>query len=134
MDLAHVERAWPGILSAIHEQSPPTRGFLEGTRPIAVTPDEVTLGVPSRVSLKMLEGPDHRSRVAHALGLALGGTVAVTFELVAAAAPEPPPEDLSREEHDRVLREQMRELFGAVEESDGGSGYGQGEGEAKGAG
>ncbi len=126
-------------MSALQEQSPSTRGFLDGARVIEVGPGGITIGVPSAMRVRMLEGPDHRRRLAHVVSLALGGAFPVVFEAVDTPASAPVVSEapgLSQEEHDRVLRERMRELFGAVEESEDTAAdrYGQQRGETKGAG
>lgn len=120
VDQEHLERIWPQVMTAIEESSPPTWGFLEGARILSVGADGVRIGVPSAMRVSMLGSPDHRQRVAQALGAALGGSVGVSFEQVAPAEPvrRAPEGEVSREEHDRMLRERMRELFDAVEESD----------------
>ncbi len=115
VDLAHLHRLWPRVLEALERDAPPTRGFLDGSRPAAV--DERTLGVTvtSPMRAEMLGKPEHRERVRAAVTAVVGRTLEVDFQAGApvsteAAGGAPAPRD------DDALLEDLKTMFSAVEE------------------
>ena len=116
MDLEHLDRLWPRVLEALERDAPPTRGFLDGSRPAAV--DEQTLGVTvtSPMRAEMLGKPEHRERVRAAVAAVVGRTLEVDFQAGAPASTEAPGPGAPAPRDDDALLEDLKTMFSAVEE------------------
>jgi DNA polymerase III subunit gamma/tau len=115
VDLAHLHRLWPRVLEALERDAPPTRGFLDGSRPAAVDERTLAVAVTSPMRAEMLGKPEHRERVRAAVTAVVGRTLEVDFEAGApvsteAAGGAPAPRD------DDALLEDLKTMFSAVEE------------------
>jgi DNA polymerase III subunit gamma/tau len=116
-DLEHFARVWSQVLDVLEREAPPTRGFLDGSRPARVDEAALEVAVGSPVRAEMLARPEHRERVRTAVATVTGRTLAVDF---AAGAPaeedahdDPGPE---RPRDDEALLEEFKSMFQAVEE------------------
>jgi DNA polymerase III subunit gamma/tau len=116
VDLAHLDRLWPRVLEALERDAPPTRGFLDGSRPAAV--DERTLGVTvtSAMRAEMLGKPEHRERVRAAVESVAGRSLEVEFTAGAPASAEAPGTGAAAPRDDDALLEDLKTMFSAVEE------------------
>ena len=116
VDLAHLDRLWPRVLEALERDAPPTRGFLDGSRPAAV--DEQTLGVTvtSPMRAEMLGKPEHRERVRAAVAAVVGRTLEVDFQAGAPVSTEAPGPGAPAPRDDDALLEDLKTMFSAVEE------------------
>ena len=116
VDLAHLDRLWPRVLEALERDAPPTRGFLDGSRPAAV--DDQTLGVTvtSPMRAEMLGKPEHRERVRAAVAAVVGRTLDVDFQAGAPASTEAPGAGAPAPRDDDALLEDLKTMFSAVEE------------------
>ena len=116
VDLAHLDRLWPRVLEALERDAPPTRGFLDGSRPAAV--DDQTLGVTvtSPMRAEMLGKPEHRERVRAAVAAVVGRTLEVDFQAGAPASTEAPGAGAPAPRDDDALLEDLKTMFSAVEE------------------
>lgn len=109
-DLDHLERLWPGVLAKLEEQAPPTRGFLDNSRPVAAEGREVQVGVPSAMRADLLGTREHRERVEDVLEQATGARLVLEFIAVEGESAEDEAPG-SADEHEQMLRERMRQLF-----------------------
>ncbi len=118
-DLDHFERLWTQVLEVLEREAPPTRGFLDGSRPTRVDEDSLEITVTSRVRADMLGRHEHRERVRNAVTGVSGRRLAVDFKAGAAlpedtATPGPPaPRD------DEALLREFKTMFRAVEDGEG---------------
>ncbi len=119
-DLEHFARLWSQILDVLEREAPPTRGFLDGSRPTRVDESSLEVTVTSAMRASMLGTRDNRERVRAAVTSVAGRTMDVAFVAGAAEAgrdddpgPEAPPLD------DEALLEEFKAMFRAVEEGGG---------------
>lgn len=118
-DLAHFERLWPQVLAALEREAPPTRGFLDGSRPAEVDEGSLVVAVTSRLRADMLAAPDHRARVRAAVASVSGREMDVRFRAEAVAAGEEPPAGPAGPPDGDALLEEFKSMFNAVEERGG---------------
>lgn len=115
LDLAHLERMWPHVLTEFQAKAPIIAGFLDESRPLVVTGEgTVTIGLVGELRLRMLTRPDDHRLVAETLGRLVGRPVDVAFTLV--AAPAPAAADDARDHHALIL--EIQREFAATEERD----------------
>jgi DNA polymerase III gamma/tau subunit len=114
-DIAHFTRIWGQVLDVLEREAPPTRGFLDGSRPERVDEESLEVAVGSPVRAEMLARPDHRERVRAAVTTVSGRTLAVDFVAGAPAEAEPDPGP-ERPRDDEALLEEFKSMFQAVEE------------------
>lgn len=115
-DLDHFARLWTRVLDLLERDAPPMRGFLDGSRPLEVDEEALTVGVTSRMRAEMLSKPDNRGRVRAAVEMVAGRRLEVAF---AAAAAAPEAQGSSRPaapRDDEALLEELKTMFNAVEE------------------
>jgi DNA polymerase-3 subunit gamma/tau len=117
LDLDHLARLWSQVLDVLERDAPPTRGFLDGSRPVAVEGESLTVAVSSPFRADMLSRPEHRDRVGQAVAAVVGRRPALEFEV---RAPEGNPEGAERPPPggDELL-EELKTMFNAVEEGGG---------------
>jgi DNA polymerase-3 subunit gamma/tau len=116
VDIEHFRRIWPQVLDALERDAPPTRGFLDGSRPAAVDAESLRVAVTSPMRADMLGRPEHRERVAAAVESVAGTRLRLEFE---AGAPEPEPGAAAGAPDGDTLLEEFKSMFNAVEESGG---------------
>ncbi len=114
-DVEHMERLWTQVLELLERDAPPTRGFLDGSRPTRVAGGILEVTVTSPMRAGMLGRPEHRERVRTAVRTVSGHELTIDFEagdapLEQAPATPPPPKD-----HE-ALFDELKTMFGAVEE------------------
>jgi DNA polymerase III subunit gamma/tau len=116
-DLEHFARVWSQVLDVLEREAPPTRGFLDGSRPAQVDEAALEVAVGSPVRAEMLARPEHRERVRTAVATVTGRTLAVDFVAGEPAGhddhDDPGPE---RPRDDEALLEEFKSMFQAVEE------------------
>jgi hypothetical protein len=118
VDIEHFRRIWPQVLDALERDAPPTRGFLDGSRPAAVDAESLRVAVTSPMRADMLGRPENRERVAASVESVAGTRLRLEFE---AGAPEPEPGAAAgapAADGDTLL-EEFKSMFNAVEESGG---------------
>jgi hypothetical protein len=95
-------------------ETPPTRGFLDGSRPTRVDEGALEVTVTSAMRADMLGRHEHRERVRNAVATVSGRNLAIDFVAGAPRAAEesepPPPRD------QEALLEEFKTMFRAVEE------------------
>ncbi len=114
-DLEHLTRLWTQVLELLEREAPPTRGFLDGSRPMRVEDGALDVAVTSAMRASMLGRIEHRERVRGAVRTVSGHDLTVDFvpgEAVPETAPERPAEP---RDHESLL-EELKTMFGAVEE------------------
>jgi DNA polymerase III subunit gamma/tau len=114
-DLEHAQRVWSQVLDALERDAPPTRGLLDGSRPVEADERSLAVAVGSPFRADMLGRPEHRERVRIAVEAVSGRALAVAFVADAAAAEdeeEAPPLD------DDSLLAEFKSMFSAVEEGE----------------
>ena len=113
-DLEHFDRLWTQVLDLLERETPPTRGFLDGSRPTRVDEGALEVTVTSAMRADMLGRHEHRERVRNAVATVSGRNLAIDFVAGAPRAPEesepPPPRD------QEALLEEFKTMFRAVEE------------------
>jgi hypothetical protein len=113
-DLEHFERLWTQVLDLLERETPPTRGFLDGSRPTRVDEGALEVTVTSAMRADMLGRHEHRERVRTAVATVSGRNLAVDFVAGAPSAADegeaPPPRD------QEALLEEFKAMFRAVEE------------------
>ena len=117
-DLDHFARLWSQVLDILEREAPPTRAFLDGSRPTRVDEDSLEVTVTGRVRADMLSRHENRERVRNAVATVSGRRLAVDFlagEPVPDDAPAgpPPPRD------DEALLREFKTMFRAVEDGEG---------------
>ncbi len=116
MDLAHLDRLWPRVLEALERDAPPTRGFLDGSRPAAVDDRALQVTVTSPMRAEMLGKPEHRERVRAAVEAVVGRPLEVEFEAGAPPTPDAQGSRAPAPRDDDALLEDLKTMFSAVEE------------------
>ncbi|WP_217921898.1 DNA polymerase III subunit gamma/tau [Miltoncostaea oceani] len=114
-DLEHMTRLWTQVLELLEREAPPTRGFLDGSRPAVVGDGAMEVAVTSTMRASMLGRPEHRERVRGAVRTVSGHTLAIDFvpgEAPVQTISERPAEP---KDHESLLDE-LKTMFGAVEE------------------
>ena len=116
VDLAHLDRLWPRVLEALERDAPPTRGFLDGSRPATVDERTLVVTVTSPMRAEMLGKPEHRERVRAAVEAVVGRPLELEFEAGAPAGPEAEGSRAPAPRDDDALLEDLKTMFSAVEE------------------
>ena len=116
LDLAHLDRLWPRVLEALERDAPPTRGFLDGSRPAAVDERTLEVTVTSPMRAEMLGKPEHRERVRAAVEAVVGRALEVEFQAGTPADTEAPGPRAPAPRDDDALLEDLKTMFSAVEE------------------
>ncbi len=114
LDLEHMERLWTQVLELLERESPPTRGFLDGSRPTRVGGGTMEVTVTSPMRAGMLGRPEHRERVRTAVRTVAGHELTIDFEAGDAPA-EAAPAPRAPKDHE-ALFDELKTMFGAVEE------------------
>ena len=117
--LDHLSRLWTLVMDLLEREAPPTRGFLDGSRPTAVDEGSLEVTVTSAMRAEMLGRREHRERVAEAVASVAGRRMEIGF---VAGAPEPHdsgPEGPPDPPDDEALLEEFKTMFRAVEEDGG---------------
>ena len=115
-DLEHFERLWTQVLDILERETPPTRGFLDGSRPTRVDEGALEVTVTSAMRADMLGRHEHRERVRAAIATVSGRELAIDF---VAGAPAPHGAESSEPAPPRdqeALLEEFKTMFRAVEE------------------
>ncbi len=118
-DLDHFERLWTQILDILEREAPPTRGFLDGSRPTRVDEESLEVTVTSRVRADMLGRHEHRERVRNAVDAVSGRRLAVNFQAGAASVEDPGFSAPPAPRDDEALLREFKTMFRAVEEGGG---------------
>lgn len=118
-DLEHFERLWTQVLDILERETPPTRGFLDGSRPTRVDEDSLEVTVTSPVRADMLGRHEHRERVRNAVVVVSGRRLAIDFQAGAAQAEDPGPSGPPAPRDDEALLQEFKTMFRAVEEGGG---------------
>lgn len=115
-DLEHFARLWSQVLDILERETPPTRGFLDGSRPTRVEDGALEVTVTSKMRADMLGRHEHRERVQAAVVTVSGRTMAVEFLAGAAEARSDEPSEASPPKDQEALLEEFKTMFRAVEE------------------
>ncbi|MBJ7454910.1 MAG: hypothetical protein JHC74_02520, partial [Thermoleophilia bacterium] len=118
-DLDHFERLWTQVLEILEREAPPTRGFLDGSRPTRVDEDSLEVTVTSRVRADMLGRHEHRERVRNAVATVSGRRLAVDFQAGAALPEDPGSAGPEAPRDDEALLREFKSMFRAVEDGEG---------------
>ncbi|MFN8121283.1 MAG: DNA polymerase III subunit gamma/tau [Thermoleophilia bacterium] len=117
MDVAHVARLWPQVLSELRTEHPPLFSFVEHARVTDAREGFVQITLASAMGASMLSRGEPRSQLEHVLGRMLGSRVHLDVQVDEApraarrAEPEPSgPLDLD------ALRQELIQTFDATEE------------------
>jgi len=117
MDVAHVGRLWPQVLSELRTEHPPLFSFVEHARVTDARDGFVQITLASAMGASMLSRGEPRSQLEHVLARMLGSRVHLDVQVDEApktarrAAPEPAgPLDLD------ALRQELIQTFDATEE------------------
>ena len=106
----------PLVLDLLEREAPPTRGFLDGSRPTAVDEGSLEVTVTSAMRAEMLGGSEHRERVAEAVASVAGRRMEIRFVAGAPVPHDPGPEEPPEPRDDETLLEEFKTMFRAVEE------------------
>jgi DNA polymerase-3 subunit gamma/tau len=120
-DLDHFERLWTQVLDILERETPPTRGFLDGSRPTRVDNESLEVTVTSRVRADMLGRHEHRERVRNAVATVSGRRLAVDFQAGAALPEDRPAGGTPAPRDDEAILEEFKTMFRAVEEGGAGA-------------
>jgi DNA polymerase III subunit gamma/tau len=115
-DLEHMTRLWTQVLEVLEREAPSTRGFLDGSRPERVEDGEMIVAVTSTTRASMLARPENRERVRVAVLAVSGHELTVDFVPGEAPPPSPTPEHPVAPRDHEALLEELKTMFGAVEE------------------
>lgn len=117
MDVAHVARLWPQVLSELRTEHPPLFSFVEHARVSDAREGFVQITLASAMGASMLSRGEPRSQLEHVLARMLGSRVHLDVQVDEApraarrAEPEPSgPLDLD------ALRQELIQTFDATEE------------------
>ena len=113
-DLEHFDRLWTQVLDLLERETPPTRGFLDGSRPTRVDESGLEVTVTSAMRADMLGRHEHRERVRTAVATVSGRNLAIDF--VAGAPPAPESSEPRPPRDQEALLEEFKTMFRAVEE------------------
>ncbi|MGE4031836.1 MAG: hypothetical protein AB7I08_16555, partial [Thermoleophilia bacterium] len=114
-DLEHMERLWTQVLELLERDAPPTRGFLDGSRPARVGGGILEVTVTSPMRAGMLGRPEHRERVRAAVRTVSGHELTIDFEAGDAPLERAPAAPPAPKDHE-ALFDELKTMFGAVEE------------------
>jgi DNA polymerase III subunit gamma/tau len=103
------------VLELLERESPPTRGFLDGSRPTRVGGGTMEVAVTSPMRAGMLARPEHRERVRAAVRTVSGHELTIDFEAGEAPAEAAPAHRAPPRDHE-ALFDELKTMFGAVEE------------------
>ncbi len=117
LDLEHLERLWPHVLSDFERESPRVGAFLNDSRPVAAGDGIVRIAVASDLAHQLLSQPvDHRM-VQDVLCRQLRQTVRVELVLAPTApAPQVDAAPSAPAQDHRQLIDEIKRAFDAVEE------------------
>ncbi len=115
-DLEHFARLWSQVLDILERETPPTRGFLDGSRPTRVGEASLEVTVTSKMRADMLGRHEHRERVQAAVATVSGRTMVVNFLAGAAEPHSAEPSEPAAPRDQEALLEEFKTMFRAVEE------------------
>ena len=115
-DLEHFARLWSQVLDILERETPPTRGFLDGSRPTRVGEASLEVTVTSKMRADMLGRHEHRERVQAAVATVSGRAMVVDFLAGAAEQPSAEPSEPAAPRDQEALLEEFKTMFRAVEE------------------
>ena len=119
--LEDLQRAWPAVLAKLAETGGANAGILEGTRPVAVAEDGVTIGFPADMTFnkRKAESPERLEVIVTALHAVTGQLARMQFEFLDGEDAGPADADAAAPAgiDEQEMLEQLKSEFDAEEVS-----------------
>jgi hypothetical protein len=108
--------SWSAVIAELKDVAPSVAGILEGGRMSEVVDGSVTIVLPSKTRLTMLERGGNAGRVAQVLQRHSGGRLDVRYEVSSSEDSAPAP-DVVAPLADDELHDRLKSMFNATPET-----------------